>query len=57
MERLEIIALTTKQNGKLLITFLLDSKQIELEHLEFEKRFGDVAEYEIKERVALNENI
>lgn len=45
-ERIEILRLKAKQNGELIITFLLDGKKMELENLEFEKRFGDITEYQ-----------
>jgi len=44
-KRIEILRLKAKQSGKLMISFLLDGKKMELENLEFEKRFGDLNEY------------
>lgn len=44
--RIEILRLITKQSGKLIIVFLLDGKRMELENLEFEKRFGNIKDYE-----------
>ncbi|MGD9625446.1 MAG: hypothetical protein AB7U51_12425 [Arcobacter sp.] len=44
--RIEILRLITKQSGKLIIVFLLDGKRMELENLEFEKRFGSIEDYE-----------
>lgn len=46
--RIEILRLITKQSGKLIIVFLLDGKRMELENLEFEKRFGSIEDYERK---------
>lgn len=45
-ERLEILRLKAKQNGELIIIFLLDGKRMELENMEFEKRFGEITEYQ-----------
>lgn len=44
--RIEILRLITKQSGKLIIVFLLDGKRMELENLEFEKRFGNIEDYQ-----------
>lgn len=44
--RIEILRLITKQSGKLIIIFLLDGKRMELENLEFEKRFGNIEDYQ-----------
>jgi hypothetical protein len=44
--RIEVLRLITKQSGKLIIVFLLDGKKMELENLEFEKRFGNIKDYE-----------
>lgn len=44
--RIEILRLITKQSGELIIVFLLDGKRMELENLEFEKRFGNIKDYE-----------
>lgn len=44
--RIEILRLITKQSGKLIIVFLVDGKRMELENLEFEKRFGNIQDYQ-----------
>jgi hypothetical protein len=44
--RIEILRLKTKQSGKLIVVFLLDGKKAELENIEFEKRFGNIEDYE-----------
>jgi hypothetical protein len=44
--RIEVLRLITKQSGKLIIVFLLDGKRMELENLDFEKRFGDIKDYQ-----------
>lgn len=44
--RIEILRLKTKQSGKLIVVFLLDGKKLELENIEFEKRFGNIEDYE-----------
>jgi hypothetical protein len=49
-KRIEILGLKAKQSGKLIISFLLDGKKMELENLEFEKRFGELNDYKRETR-------
>lgn len=49
-ERIEILRLKAKQSGKLMISFLLDGKKMDLENLEFEKRYGNLNDYKREKR-------
>lgn len=47
-KRVEVLKLKTRQDGVLIVSFLVDSKKMELENAEFEKSFGSVEQYIIK---------